>query len=78
MDGVIEGRIVHYVLPEGPHEGEHRPAIIVKVWTGGYVNLQVFYDGTNDGPVVSGQPWVTSVEHSEDPRPRTWHWIERA
>lgn len=52
MEGLTEGRIVHYVLPDGNHEGEHRPAIIVKVWnkTTGYVNLQVFVDGTNDYP----------------------------
>jgi len=28
MEGLTEGRIVHYVLDSG----EHRPAIVVKVW----------------------------------------------
>lgn len=80
MEGVTEGRIVHYVLPDGNHAGEHRPAIIVKVWnqTGGYVNLMVFVDGTNDYPHYSGPVWATSIGYSEDKEPRTWHWIERA
>jgi hypothetical protein len=50
MDGLTEGRIVHYVMPDG----EHRPAIVVKVWDHdgptGTANLQVFTDGTNDNP----------------------------
>jgi len=91
MEGLTEGRIVHYVLPDGPHAGEHRPAIVVKVWRlnnadgtqrppdNGYSNLVVFVDGTNDGPQFGGCiHWVTSVEFSADPRPRTWHWIEKA
>ena len=53
MEGLIEGRIVHYVLPNGRSKGEHRPAIIVKVWEShraqGTVNMQVFTDGENDG-----------------------------
>lgn len=81
MDGLTEGRIVHYVLPDGRSKGEHRPAIVVKVWNKeiGYVNLQVFTDFSNDGvPYESGQYWATSVNYSEDPQPRTWHWIEKA
>lgn len=79
MEGLTEGRIVHYVLPDGPHAGEHRPAIVVKVWSGNYVNLVVFMDGTNDGPEYSGCiRWATSIEHSAEPKPNTWHWIERA
>ncbi len=48
MQGVIEGRVVHFVLPDG----SHRPALIVNAWKGGgeagSVNLLVFLDGTND------------------------------
>ena len=56
MNGLTEGRIVHFVMPSG----QHRPAIIVKVWrvTGagniqdppenGLSNLTVFVDGLND------------------------------
>lgn len=87
MEGLTEGRIVHFVLPDGPHAGEHRPAVVVKVWRrgdgsppdNGYSNLLVFMDGTNDGAQFSGYVnRQTSIEYSEEPRPRTWHWIERA
>ncbi len=48
IEGLTEGRIVHYVL-EG--KGDHRPAIVVRDWKqeNGLVNLQVFTDGWNDG-----------------------------
>lgn len=79
MDGLTEGRIVHFVLATG----EHRPAIVVRNWNieskPGYVNLLVFADGSNDGEW--GKPnvvWETSVDYSEEPQVRTWHWIERA
>ncbi len=81
MDGLIEGRIVHYVMTDGRGAGLHRPAIIVHVWdkATGCVQLQVFTDGSNDGPEhAHGLLWATSVSHSEDPMPRTWHWIERS
>ncbi|TAL13930.1 hypothetical protein EPN95_04555 [Patescibacteria group bacterium] len=61
-------------------DGEHRPAVIVKVWNkeNGMVNLQVFTDGVNDGPLYeSGLLWQTSVEHSDAKMVRTWHWPER-
>ncbi len=77
LKGLIEGRIVHFVLPGG----EHRPAIVVKVWgfKAGYVNLTVFTDWGNDGLNYSkGIVWETSVDYSEAPAPRTWHWPERA
>lgn len=88
MDGVIEGRIVHYVLDRGPNAGQHRAAMIVRVWGEfappvGTVNLRVFLDGSNDTrePWGNDSPilWVTSVKH--DPtgtQERSWHWIERA
>ena len=89
MDGLTEGRIVHFVLGSG----ECRPAIVVKVWrvTGpgniqdppenGCCNLQVFCDCDpleqwNDKlpPVM----WETNIVYSEEPTPGTWHWIEQA
>ncbi len=89
MDGVTEGRVVHYVLDRGPNRGAHRAAVIVRAWGDavtpppGTVNLRVFLDGCNDtgepwgtdGPIL----WVTSAHF--DPsgtQERTWHWIERA
>ena len=86
MEGLTEGRIVHYVLPDGPNRGQHRPAIVVRVWRSGYapdlVQLQVFTDGTNDGYAES-VIWRTSVHYGSEsrvggPEPGTWHWIERA
>lgn len=74
------GNIVHYVLPSQislSHAGEHRPAIIVKVWSAGdwNIQLQVFMDGTNDwdgGPCC----WATSVRYDEAGAEGTWHWPE--
>lgn len=86
MEGVIEGRRVHYVLEQrfGIRTnvvGQHRAADILKVWDehSGYVNLQVLLDGSNDtstgAPFVGGL-WVTSVRHSDGKEPGTWHFIE--
>jgi hypothetical protein len=82
MPGLTEGRIVHFVLPNGPHRGEHRPAIIVKIWdpSQGCVQLQVFTDGAHDGDAyAAGVYWATSVLYeAAGQEPRTWHWIEKA
>lgn len=85
------GRIVHYVLQQGPRSGEHRPAIIVAVHSETTVNLQVFTDSNevgrfNDAPAIwsaESAPtplrWVTSAVQDEDTHaPNTWHWPERA
>lgn len=88
MEGLIEGRIVHYVLSNG----QHRPAIVVRDWSNpdlpgsdGMVNLIVFADGTNDMGAVGGTYtaqgifWATSAHYSPDgTEHHTWHWIERA
>ena len=85
MEGLTEGRIVHYVMLNG----QHRPAIVVKVWRNqdgtptkdGYSNRQVFTDSDAEGKYNDGCPpvmWATSVPYSEEPRAGTWHWIEKA
>lgn len=88
MEGLTEGRIVHYVLSNG----QHRPAIVVRNWSDpalpgsdGRVNLIVFADGTNDAGVVSGNVsdqglfWATSAHYDpEGTKHHTWHWIEKA
>ncbi len=85
MDGLTEGRIVHFVM----ENGKHRPAVVVETWQHvpsyqeeGVVNLQVFTDGTNDGyddhRNAAGIRWETSVHYSEGKEARTWHWIEKA
>ncbi len=80
MEGLTEGRMVHFVMPDG----EHRAAIVVRVWRPqrpeqpGYCNLTVFPDGGNDGPCnETGLRRECSVLYSEAKEPRTWHWIER-
>ena len=83
------GRTVHFVLPSG----EHRPAIIVRIWDGQptehtVVQLQVFIDGSNDaGDLCDGERavlppvsavWRTSVhQDTETKAPGTWHEPER-
>lgn len=87
MNGLTEGRIVHYVMPSH----EHRPAIVVKVWDHtGTSNLTVFVDGLNDVkpsmPEVNFDPRnnetllmrCTLIRFSEEPQTCTWHWIEKA
>ena len=93
MDGLTEGRIVHYVLDEGPSKGEHRPAVVVKVCRdeagappgNGCCNLQVLTDGdgTNGNDMLPRLLWQTSVLYdapstSSGGAPGTWHWIEKA
>lgn len=75
MEGLTEGRIVHFVMPDGQHRG----AIITKVWDqGGCCNLSVFADWSNDKILpATGLVWETSVLFSEEKTPDTWHWIER-
>jgi hypothetical protein len=83
VEGLIEGRIVHYVLTDGDSEGQCRPAIILKVWDRegetGCCNVLVFTDASNDGgPYRSGLFWATSRSYDADKKPGTWHWIEHA
>jgi hypothetical protein len=78
------GRIVHYELESGPHKGEHRPAIIVKVWAepgqeqpGSACQLLVFTDSDGDGQYndqLSQVMWKTS--RSQGTGPGFWHWPE--
>jgi hypothetical protein len=91
MEGLTEGRMVHYVLSEwdesttvkpAPNQGEHRPAVVVKVWgASGTSNLQVFTDSDPKQQTNDCRPplmWKTSVVYDETGKPGTWHWIERA
>lgn len=64
------GRIVNYVLPNGAI----RPAIVVRVWDDGRLQLQQFTDQTNDGEPL-GIVWRTSVV--EGCEPGQWHWPVR-
>jgi hypothetical protein len=84
---LTEGRMVHFVLPDGHNVGDHRPAIVVKVCRNGsedlpvdgYSNLQVFTDSVDDGTqYAGGLVWRKSVPYDEAKKPGTWHWIEEA
>jgi len=81
------GAIIHYILPEGPQRGAHRPAIITHLWSkdhpihAGLPDLCVFKAKSDDfiapGPVVM----VTAVDYREctfakPDAPGTWHWPE--
>lgn len=84
LSGLTEGRIVHYVLENGNSKGQHRPAIVVKIWRilpdnkvpeNGCCQLQVFTDDLNDGlPAVM---WKTSVTFDEAGALGSWHWPEK-
>jgi hypothetical protein len=79
MEGLFIGAVVHYVTPRG----EHRPAIVTKIWNvngkAGLVNLQVFTDGAADGKEgVGGLYWAATIEYSPIPKPYTWHFPEVA
>ena len=80
MEGLTEGRMVHFVM----QDGEHRAAVVARVWRPqtperpGYCNLTVFTDWGNDGPGNdTGFRRETSILYSEAKEPNTWHWIER-
>lgn len=75
MDGLTVGRNVHYVAygtPGGEYQaGAHRAAIITEVEDRetGRCKVAVFNP--------TGIHFNTAP-YSEDPKPGTWHWIERA
>lgn len=85
------GRMVHFVLDQGPFRGEHRPAIIVAVFRSGdeyLCNLQVILDCNehgygNDSPATWEPPsqspiyWATSRAHDHGHQYGTWHWPEK-
>lgn len=77
MDGLTEGRMVHYVLdePYGAIPSEHRPAIVVKVWNpDGTANLQVFLDGSNDWLRIEAQRKGSNPEPELTPVPPYTLW----
>jgi hypothetical protein len=64
---VFMGASVHYVT----EDGVHLSAMVVKVWPDGVLNLSVFIDHSR----YTGDPVfaATSVPHSEEHLPNTWH-----
>jgi hypothetical protein len=79
MEGLIEGRIVHYVA----YNNRHLAAIVIghqEVFADVSVaDLAVFTNMENVNGVKNfGLQFHQGVEFSEVPKPGTWHWIERA
>ena len=76
----VTGELVFYVLPNGFSQGQRRPAIIVRDWKNGIMNLQVFTDGLNDFAAgdegSDGILWATSVHYAPgiSKAPGTWHY----
>ena len=75
MDGLTVGRIVHYVAygtPGGEYQaGAHRAAIVaeIKEAESGTCVLTIFNP--------TGLHWNTAP-FSQEPKPGTWHWPEKA
>jgi hypothetical protein len=63
------GRIVHFRVPEDTKPkvnfAETLPAIVVRVWSNGVVNLKVITDGPSD-------LWITSVLQGDKEGQWTW------
>ena len=74
MEGLTPGRMVHYVAygtPGGEYQaGAHRAAIIAEVKdpeVGGCVLMVINPTGAH---------WNMAY-YSAEPKPGTWHWIEK-
>lgn len=70
------GRLVHFILPEGPHQGHPRVAIVTGCH-GAFANLTVFLDQPDDIPgrvdyVPMARAW--SAPFSAAGEPGTWRY----
>lgn len=66
---LINNGVAALAVPKNTaREGDTYPAMIVRVWDGGLVQLQVFYDG-------AGAHWATS--RSQGDGPGAWAWPTR-
>jgi hypothetical protein len=76
MEGLVEGRIVHYVMSNG----SHRPAIVVNVLNkeAGSVELHVFLSKW-DYPYEEAKVMMAYASYSDSAVTLgSWHWIEKA
>ncbi len=67
MDGLTEGRVVHYVLESGRSNDGFEVTHLINA--GGHEAII---------KITQNSIWRTSVHYSEDKEPGTWHWIEKA
>ena len=73
MDGLIEGRVVHYVIGENIH----RAAIVINVHSKelGTCDLFVFSMPQDER---GGFFMKTNCDYADTKISGTWHWIEKA
>lgn len=83
MSKRLNGRLVHWVVNDGPEEyhGQCRPAVVVQDWRHtaadpGWVNLVVFRDGGNESAAGALVQWKTSVDFSLPHKFDTWYFAE--
>lgn len=78
MDGLIGGRIVHYIISTQRGNPVVRPAMVVRVVNQkkGICNLQVFHE-KSDGFELASADKPTNCEFSEEKTTGTWHWPPR-
>ena len=80
MEGLTEGRNVHYVA----YNGRHLAAMVIghqQVFDDSVAlaDLAVFTNMENANGIKSyGLQFHQSVMYSEEKKPGTWHWIEKA
>ena len=76
MNGLTEGRIVHYVA----YNNRNLAAIVIGIgdFEKGVIDLSVFTNMENAaGKKNFGVQFHQDVEYSENPKPGTWHWAAR-
>jgi hypothetical protein len=80
MEGLIEGRIVHYVA----FNNRHLAAIVIGVSRVGFycpenkVDLALFTNMANVNGVKNfGLQFHQDIGYDENKIPGTWHWVEK-
>lgn len=73
------GKVVHYVLGDGPNLGLCRPAMLVNV--GNDPMDLIVFTSPEDRPTITGQDkilvrWEAEVACSHTHAPGTWHFME--
>lgn len=78
MPGLIEGSIVHYVA----YNGRHLAGMIIgRDASQSYsdADLVIFTNMSNVNGVKNfGMQFHQDIQYSEDLKPGTWHWVEKA
>ena len=73
------GSIVHYVLPAGPHQGAHRPAMVSEILGNSMIVNLVVSKGRVDDFIYDQQAatiLISGVYFDYNKILGTWHWPE--